>query len=87
MITFTLKKATAQDLKHASKENNSKCLEAIENFYQINNQYAEIVLSSDEQKFRMDSIKSSLHNAARRSGLPVKVAQRGKKIFLIRTDM
>lgn len=84
---ITLKKATAQDLKHARKKKNSKRLKTIENFYKMNNQYAEIVLSSDEQKFRMDSIKSSLHNAARRSGLPVKVAQRGKKIFLIRTDM
>lgn len=84
---ITLKKATAQDLKHARKKKYSKRLETIEYFYQMNNQYAEIVLSSDEQKFRTDSIKSSLHNAARRSGLPVKVAQRGKKIFLIRTDM
>ena len=84
---ITLKKATAQDLKHARKKKNSKRLETIERFYQMNNQYAEIVLSSDEQKFRTDSITSSLRNAARRSGLPVKVAQRGKKIFLIRTDM
>lgn len=84
---ITLKKATAQDLEHARKKNNSKRLETIECFYQMNNQYAEIVLSSDEQKFRTDSITSSLRNAARRSGLPVKVAQRGKKIFLIRTDM
>lgn len=84
---FTLKKATAQDLEHASKKKNSKRLETIEYFYQMNNQYAEIVLSSDEQKFRMGSIMSSLRNAARRSGLPVRVVQRGKKIFLIRTDM
>lgn len=84
---ITLKKATAQDLKHARKKKNSKRLKTIENFYQMNNQYAEIVLSSDEQKFKTDSIMSSLRYAARRSGLPVKVAQRGKKIFLIRTDM
>lgn len=84
---ITLKKATAQDLKRARKKKNSKRLETIEYFYQMNNQYAEIVLSSDEQKFRTDSITSSLRNAARRSGLPVKVAQIGKKIFLIRTDM
>lgn len=84
---ITLKKATAEDMEKSRKKKNSKRLETIECFYQMNNQYAEIVLSSDEKKFRTDSITSSLRNAARRSGLPVQVSQRGKKIFLIRTDM
>ena len=84
---ITLKTATAEDMEKARKKKNSKRLETIEYFYQMNSHYAEVMLSCDEQKFRTDSITSSLRNAARRSGLPVQVTQRVKKIFLIRTDM
>lgn len=84
---ITLKKATAEDMEKVRKKKNSKRMETIEDFVQMNSHYAEVMLSCDEQKFRTDSITSSLRNAARRSGLPVQVTQRGKKIFLIRTDM
>lgn len=85
---ITLKKATAEDMEKARKKKNSKRMETIEDFVQMNSHYAEVVmLSYDEQKFRTDSITASLRAAARRSGLPVRVTQRGKKIFLIRTDM
>ena len=56
-------------------------------FMQMNVHYAEVVRSADELKFRTDSVSESLRIAARKSGLPVRVAQRGKKIFLVRTDM
>lgn len=53
----------------------------------MNVHYAEVVRSADELKFRTDSVSASLRIAARKSGLPVRVIQRGKKIFLVRTDM
>ena len=84
---ITLKKATAEDLDNARKKKNSKRMETIEDFVQMNSHYAEVMLSNDELNFRTDSVASSLRNAAKRSGLPAKVAQRGKRIFLIRTDM
>lgn len=84
---ITLKKATAEDMEKARKKKNSKRMETIEDFVQMNSHYAEVILSCDEQQFRTDSIAASLRTAARRSGLPVRVTQRGKKIFLIRTDM
>lgn len=84
---ITLKTATAEDMEKARKKKNSKRMETIEDFVQMNSHYAEVMLSYDEQKFRTDSIAASLRTAARRSGLPVRVTQRGKKIFLIRTDM
>lgn len=84
---ITLRKVTAEELKIARKQKNSKRLETVEQFMQMNIHYAEVILSADELKFRTDSITSSLRATAKKSGLPVRVTQRGKKIFLIRTDM
>lgn len=69
------------------KEKNSKRLETIEEFMRMNMHYAEVIRSHEELKFRTDSVAGSLRSAAQKSGLPVRVAQRGKKIFLVRTDM
>lgn len=84
---ITLRKATADDLTKARKKKNSKRLEVIDEFMRMNIGYAEIVLSQDELKFRTDSIAASFRNASKCSGLPVKAVQRGKKIFLVRTDI
>lgn len=84
---ITLKEATAKDLEAIRKHKNSRRLETIEEFMRMNIHYAEVIRSADEMKFRTDSITGSLRVAARKSGLPVRVTQRGKKIFLIRTDM
>lgn len=84
---ITLKEATAKDLELNRKVKNSKRLETIEEFMRMNVHYAEVIRSADELKFRTDSISGSLRHAAQKSGLPVRVSQRGKKIFLIRTDM
>ena len=84
---ITLKEATAKDLETIRKKGYSKRLETIEEFMKMNVQYAEVIRSADELKFRTDSVSGSLRNAAQKSGLPVRVSQRGKKIFLVRTDM
>ena len=84
---ITLKEATAKDLELKRKNKNSKRLETVMEFMQMNVHYAEVVRSADELKFRTDSVSGSLRIAARKSGLPVRVTQRGQKIFLVRTDM
>lgn len=84
---ITLKEATAKDLEFTRKKKNSKRLETIEEFMRMNMHYAEVIRSHDELKFRTDSVAGSLRSAAQKSGLPVRVVQRGKKIFLGRTDM
>lgn len=84
---ITLKEATAKDLEFTRKKKNSKRLETIEEFMRMNMHYAEVIRSHEESKFRTDSVAGSLRSAAQKSGLPVRVAQRGKKIFLVRTDM
>lgn len=84
---ITLKEATAKDLESTRKKKNSKRLETIEEFMRMNMHYAEVIRSREELKFRTDSVAGSLRSAAQKSGLPVRVAQRGKKIFLVRTDM
>lgn len=84
---ITLKEVTAKDLELNRKVKNSKRLETVMEFMQMNVHYAEVVCSADELKFRTDSVSASLRTAARKSGLPVRVMQRGKKIFLVRTDM
>lgn len=84
---ITLKEVTAKDLEPNRKVKNSKRLETVMEFMQMNVHYAEVIFSHDELKFRTDSVSASLRIAARKSGLPVRVAQRGKKIFLMRTDM
>lgn len=84
---ITLKEVTAKDLEPNRKVKNSKRLETVMEFMQMNVHYVEVVRSADELKFRTDSVSASLRRAARKSGLPVRVIQRGKKIFLVRTDM
>lgn len=84
---ITLKEATAKDLELARKKKNSKRLETVEEFMRLNVRYAEVIRSQDEMKFRTDSVAGSLRLAAKKSGLPVRVSQRGNKIFFIRTDM
>ena len=84
---ITLKEATAKDLETIRKKEYNKRLETIEEFMKMNVQYAEVIRSADELKFRTDSVAGSLSSAAQKSGFPVRVSQRGKKIFLIRTDM
>ena len=84
---ITLKETTAKDLEFTRKKKNSKRLETIEEFMTMNMHYAEVIRSHDELKFRTDSVSASLRIAARKSGLPVRVIQRGQKIFLVRTDM
>lgn len=84
---ITLKEATAKDLEFTRKKKNSKRLETIEEFMRMNMHYAEVIRSLEELKFRTDSVAGSFRSAARKSGLPVRVVQRGKKIFLVRTDM
>lgn len=84
---ITLKEATATDLEFVRKHKNSKRLETIEEFMRMNIHYAEVIRSHEELKFRTDSVSGSLRSTALKSGLPVRVAQRGKWIFLVRTDM
>ncbi len=84
---ITLKEATAKDLEFTRKKKNSKRLETIKEFMRMNVRYAEVIRSHEELKFRTDSLSASLRTAARKSGLPVRVAQKGNKIFLVRTDM
>lgn len=72
---------------YQKEKKNSKRLETIEEFMRMNMHYAEVIRSHEELKFRTDSVAGSLRSAAQKSGLPVRVAQRGKKIFLVRTDM
>lgn len=84
---ITLKEATATDLEFTRKHKNGKRLETIEEFMRMNIHYAEVILSHEELKFKTDSIYGAFRSAARNSGFPVRVIRRGKRIFLVRTDM
>lgn len=44
---ITLKKATAEDMEKARKKKNSKRMETIEDFVQMNSHYAEVTLSCE----------------------------------------
>lgn len=84
---ITLKEATATDLEFIRKHKNSKRLETIEEFMRMNIHYAEVILSHAELNFKTDYIYGALRASAQKSGLPVRVIRRGKRIFLARTDM
>ncbi len=61
-------------------------VDAIKEFYESGAPTAEFVPECVRIVNNMNLDASGLYNAARRSGLPVRIVQRKYRLFLIRTD-